>query len=72
MPSPFGRTQSRVKRHFPQKWVTAVFPPGRVHEELTVAAGGHKHINKAMLMASQFDDSVFRNHGHELCRPDCW
>lgn len=61
-----------VRSLFNRKQVIVVFPPERSSKALKQAASGYVHVNRPMLLRSQFPDEVVKPDGYVLRRPAEW
>jgi len=57
---------------FNHKRVIVVFPPERSSKSLKQAASGYFHVNRPMLLHSQFPDEIIKPDGYVLRRPAEW
>jgi uncharacterized LabA/DUF88 family protein len=61
-----------VKRLFPAKRVVAIFPPGRISNELKRVTDGFTHIGPDKLSKALFPPEVMGMDGFVLRRPEKW
>ncbi len=61
-----------VRKLFPKKWITAVFPPGRFSKTLANAACASYHVGRDKVAASQLPDQIHLPSGIVLQRPPKW